>query len=107
MFNRLSDDGYNPMYVNLRFAKPVDEQLLKTVCDKCRYVFSIEDNVNEGGAGMIILHTLNDMGELDRVRFHNFALPDKFIEHGTKDELYKRYGLDSESIYNEIKRLID
>lgn len=107
IYNRLKDDGYEPMLINLRFVKPIDEQLMKSVCDKCRYVFSIEDNVSEGGAGMSILQTLNDIGELDKVKVHNFALPDKFIEHGTKDELYKRYGLDSDSIYSGIKKLID
>ncbi|MPM73539.1 1-deoxy-D-xylulose-5-phosphate synthase [bioreactor metagenome] len=107
VYNKLTNDGYTPMLVNLRFVKPVDEQLIKTVCHKCRYVFSIEDNVYEGGAGMIILQTLNCMGELDKVKFRSFALPDKFIEHGTKNELYKRYGLDSGSIYDEIKGLID
>lgn len=103
---RLKEDGYNPMLVNLRFVKPIDMELIKSVCQKCRYVFSIEDNVYEGGAGMLILQTLNDMGELDKVCFCNFALPDKFIEHGSRDELYKRYGLDSNSIYNKIKKII-
>lgn len=103
---RLKEDGYNPMLVNLRFVKPIDMELIKSVCQKCRYVFSIEDNVYEGGAGTLILQTLNDMGELDKVCFYNFALPDKFIEHGSRDELYKRYGLDSNSIYNKIKKII-
>lgn len=107
VYNKLTNDGFEPMLVNLRFVKPIDEQLMRIVCDKCRYVFSIEDNVNEGGAGMIILQALNNMGKLEKTIFRSFALPDKFIEHGTRDELFKRYGLDGERIYDEIQKLID
>lgn len=104
--DRLKEHGYSPMLVNLRFVKPLDRELIEAVCQKCRYVFSIEDNVHEGGAGMLILNALNDMGKLEQVCFRSFALPDQFIEHGSREQLYQRYGLDSKTIYNEIKKLI-
>ncbi|MDD5945419.1 MAG: 1-deoxy-D-xylulose-5-phosphate synthase [Clostridia bacterium] len=103
----LKADGYSPMLVNLRFAKPIDKELIRYVCSKCRYVFTVEDNVLEGGAGSMALAAMNDMGLLSETKFTSFAFPDRFIEQGSRGELFKRYGLDGESIYSEIKKRVE
>jgi len=103
----LKNDGYNPMLINMRFAKPVDKEMLKLAAEKCGYIFTLEDNVIDGGAGMAVLEALNDMEFMNDVKVHSYAFPDKFIEHGTRDQLFERYKLDSESIYKDIKERID
>ena len=103
----LKNDGYNPMLINMRFAKPVDKEMLKLAAEKCGYIFTLEDNVIDGGAGMAVLEALNDMELMNDVKVHSYAFPDKFIEHGTRDQLFERYRLDSESIYKDIKERID
>lgn len=103
----LEKDGYRPMLVNLRFVKPLDVEMLKNVCEKCSYIFTIEDNVSDGGAGSGILEKLADEELIKNIYFHSFAFPDKFIEHGTRKELFERYRLDSESIYSEIKKRVE
>lgn len=103
----LKNDGYNPMFINMRFAKPVDKEMLKLAAEKCGYIFTLEDNVIDGGAGMAVLEALNDMELMNDVKVHSYAFPDKFIEHGTRDQLFERYKLDSESIYKDIKERID
>lgn len=103
----LERDGYAPMLVNLRFAKPVDKELILNAALKCRYLFTAEDNVKNGGVGDSILNILNENGKLGETVFHSFAMPDKFIEHGSRNELYKRYGLDGESMYLEIKKRVE
>ena len=103
----LKNDGYNPMLINMRFAKPVDKEMLKLTAEKCGYIFTLEDNVIDGGAGMAVLEALNDMELMNDVKVHSYAFPDKFIEHGTRDQLFERYKLDSESIYKDIKERID
>lgn len=103
----LKNDGYNPMLINMRFAKPVDKEMLKLAAEKCGYIFTLEDNVIDGGAGMAVLEALNDMELINDVKVHSYAFPDKFIEHGTRDQLFERYKLDSESIYKDIKERID
>ena len=103
----LKNDGYNPMLINMRFAKPVDKEMLKFAAEKCGYIFTLEDNVIDGGAGMAVLEALNDMELMNDVKVHSYAFPDKFIEHGTRDQLFERYKLDSESIYKDIKERID
>ena len=81
--------------------------MLKNVCEKCSYIFTIEDNVSDGGAGSGILEKLADEELIKNIYFHSFAFPDKFIEHGTRKELFERYRLDSESIYSEIKKRVE
>ena len=103
----LKNDGYNPMLINMRFAKPVDKEMLKLAAEKCGYIFTLEDNVIDGGAGMAVLEALNDMELMNDVKVHSYAFPDKFIEHGTRDQLFERYKLDGESIYKDIKERID
>ena len=103
----LKNDGYNPMLINMRFAKPVDKEMLKLAAEKCGYIFTLEDNVIDGGTGMAVLEALNDMELMNDVKVHSYAFPDKFIEHGTRDQLFERYKLDSESIYKDIKERID
>ena len=103
----LKNDGYNPMLINMRFAKPTDKEMLKLAAEKCGYIFTLEDNVIDGGAGMAVLEALNDMELMNDVKVHSYAFPDKFIEHGTRDQLFERYKLDSESIYKDIKERID
>ena len=103
----LKNDGYNPMLINMRFAKPVDKEMLKLAAEKCGYIFTLEDNVIDGGAGMAVLEALNDMELMNDVKVHSYAFPDKFIEHGTRDQLFERYKLDSESIYKDTKERID
>lgn len=103
----LKNDGYNPMLINMRFAKPADKEMLKLAAEKCGYIFTLEDNVIDGGAGMAVLEALNDMELMNDVKVHSYAFPDKFIEHGTRDQLFERYKLDSESIYKDIKERID
>ncbi len=107
VYELLKNDGYDPMLVNLRFAKPIDRELIRDICGKCQYIFTVEDNVFEGGAGCAVLEAVNDMDLAKDVEFHAFAFPDKFIEHGTKKELYARYGLNGEAIYAEIKKRVE
>lgn len=103
----LKNDGYSPMFINMRFAKPADKEMLKLAAEKCGYIFTLEDNVIDGGAGMAVLEALNEMELMNDVKVHSYAFPDKFIEHGTRDQLFERYKLDSESIYKDIKERID
>ena len=103
----LEADGYKPVLVNLRFAKPVDEELVVKAAEQCSYLFTLEDNVGSGGVGESVLKILNDNGKLKDTEFKSFSMPDKFIEHGTRDQLYERYGLDGKSVYTEIKKRVE
>ena len=98
---RLKQDGYEPMLVNMRFISPIDASLLKEVSEKCTYIFTVEDNLRKGGMGSRVLEAYNDLGISTIVT--SLAFPDTFIEQGSQSQLFQKYELDAEGIYRRIK----
>ena len=91
-------------HYDLRFAKPLDEQLLREVCLRYDKVITVEDGVLRGGVGEAVtkfLHENNFRGEI-----RNLGIEDKFIEHGTPAELYAMCGFDAEGIALTIKQML-
>ncbi|MCQ2343376.1 MAG: 1-deoxy-D-xylulose-5-phosphate synthase [Paludibacteraceae bacterium] len=88
---------------DLRFVKPLDEELLKEVGERFETVFTIEDGVVAGGVGSAVGEWMNDHGY--RPRIHRLGIPDTFVEHGSPAELYHMLKLDEEGIYNSIRSL--
>ncbi len=91
-------------HYDLRFAKPLDEQLLREVCLRYDKVITVEDGVLRGGVGEAVtkfLHENNFRGEI-----RNLGIEDKFIEHGTPAELYAMCGFDAEGITLTIKQML-
>jgi len=91
--------------VNARFAKPLDEAALYASADRTRLIITIEDNVLTAGFGQSVLAALNKYGSRTPVMM--FGWPDKFIEHGTCEELEKAYGLDAETLTERICRYFE
>ncbi len=101
---KLRADGKNPTVVNIRFIAPLDENMLKEVAENCQYIFTVEDNVRKGGFGSAVLEFYSDCGIQANVR--NLAFPNVFIEQGTQAQLFEKYGLDAQGIYQTIKQTI-
>ncbi len=97
----LNDEGLNPAHYNMIFVKPLDEELLREVGKKFRRIITVEDGVKNGGMGSAVTEFFNDSDIPVMVK--RLGLPDKFVEHGTPEELYKLCGLDKDSIKQEIK----
>lgn len=97
----LNDEGLNPAHYNMIFVKPLDEDLLREVGKKFRRIITVEDGVKNGGMGSAVTEFFNDADIPVMVK--RLGLPDKFVEHGTPEELYKLCGLDKDSIKQEIK----
>lgn len=96
----LKKKGYNPTLVNIRFIKPIDKDLIMEIINKHKYIVTLEDNSVIGGLGSTINNLLIKNSYSGKVI--NIGLPDKFIEHGSTEELFKKYNLDSEGIANKI-----
>ncbi|HIS30863.1 MAG TPA: 1-deoxy-D-xylulose-5-phosphate synthase [Candidatus Limivivens intestinipullorum] len=92
--------GYNCSLINVRFVKPIDEELLMTVQKEHRLVVTMEENVRSGGFGDHVLEYYNDIGSV--VKILNIALPDDYIEHGNVEVLRKETGIDEESVLKQI-----
>ena len=88
-------------HYDLRFVKPLDENLLQEIGRKFNKIKTIEDGVRTGGMGSAVLEWMSDHGF--RPQIVRMGLPDAFIEHGSVAELRKLVGLDADSIRKEIE----
>ncbi len=90
--------------VDMRFVKPIDEQLVKTIASDNQFIFTLEDNAKAGGAGSAINELLSEISPHPIIK--NIALPDEFPEHATQYELYQQYKLDTDGLYETIIELL-
>lgn len=97
-------DGISVAHYDMRFVKPLDENLLKEVAAKFKHVITVEDGVREGGFGSAVIEWMEDNGQhLDIVRL---GLLDHFVEHGTVAQLQSIVGIDAEGIRRTIKETL-
>lgn len=90
-------------HYDMRYLKPIDEDLLDEVGRKFRHVITIEDGVRSGGLGSAVLEHFADRGFTTRVT--RLGLPtDTFVEHGTVAELQHIAGIDAETIVKTVKK---
>ena len=87
-------------HYDMRFLKPIDEDILHEVGKRFSHVITIEDGVRNGGLGSAVLEWLSDHDYPTRVS--RLGLPDTFVEHGSVAELYHEVGIDIEGIKKEI-----
>ncbi len=93
--------------INLRFIKPLDEELLQEKLLKFKKVIVVEENVTAGGAGSAILEFASRKGILDFKLFKIIGIDNIFVEHGSQKYLRERYGLSTENIKKEIEGALD
>ncbi len=100
----LAKDGIDATVVNLRFAKPLDYEMLDEVLDYHSLIVTMEENVLSGGVGEHVCRyvELHSTG----VRVVACGIPDKFIHQGSIKELLEETGLDAQSIYQKISTML-
>ena len=89
--------GIDATVVNARFVKPLDKDLLRRVLRHVPNLITVEDHAIAGGFGSAILEFLAEEG-VAGVSVRRLGVPDRFVPHGTQDELRKMCGFDRESI---------
>jgi len=89
--------------VDMRFVKPLDTNLLKKIKDK-KLIITIEDGSRNGGAGSAVQEWYADNNL--NITIKSFGIPDKFIEHASRDEMIKMASLNEDAVLNQIKKLI-
>ena len=90
--------------VDMRFVKPLDEKLLRKLFKKAKVFISIEDGSIMGGAGSAVQEFASK--ENLNVRSILFGIPDKFIEHASREEMLVEAGLDLENIKSKLSKLL-
>ncbi len=101
----LSGEGIEVCVVNIRFIKPLDRDLVISLAGSGSRLFTIEDNVLQGGFGSAVLELLNEEG-VDDIQVTRLGYPDLFVEQGEQAELYSRYCLTAEGIAESIRKAL-
>lgn len=101
---QLAKEGIDIAHYDMRFVKPIDELLLHEVFAKFKKVITIENGCIQGGMGSAVLEFMADNNYHAEVK--RLGIPDKFIEHGTQDELYNECFFDAKAIITTVKSLV-
>jgi len=88
----------------MRFLKPIDEELLHTVFQKFSKIITLEDGTIQGGLGSAVAEFMADHQYHATIK--RLGIPDKFIEHGTQQQLYEECGFDEKSITRCIQEML-
>lgn len=100
---QIAAEGVSVLYADLRFAKPLDEKLLHRIGREFSQVVTVEDGVIEGGVGEAVLAFFNTHGYSCRVT--SLGIQDRFIPHGTVDQLKAMCGYDRQGILQTLRKV--
>jgi len=101
----LAAEGIEAEVVNMRFVKPLDEPLIRSIAHRIDAFVTVEDNVTDGGFGSAVLESLSKQG-LTHVAARLHGLPNDFVEHGAPNELYKMLKLDAGGIALVVREFL-
>ncbi len=97
--------GVSVAHYDMRFLKPIDENILREVGENFKYVVTLEDGTVKGGLGSAVLEFMAENGYAPHVEV--MGIPDEFVEHGTPEELYRICRMDAESVLQTILKYKD
>lgn len=101
----MESEGINPAHFDMRFVKPIDEELLHQVFKKYKKILTVEDGCLMGGFGSAVIEFMADNSYNATVL--RLGIPDRFIEHGEQKELYDECHFNSDAIKNAVRHLVD
>lgn len=91
--------------VNMRFAKPIDQELILQLANETRHLVTVEENTIRGGFSAAVLEVIHE-NDIRDCMVETIGIPDKFIEHGNMSLLREKYGLTSEGIVRRIRQAL-
>ena len=86
--------------INMRFVKPLDEQIIDKLVEDCELIITVEENVVEGGAGSAVNELVAKRG--GKVALGNYGLPDRLIPHGSREDMLRDAGLTEQGLIEFI-----
>jgi 1-deoxy-D-xylulose-5-phosphate synthase len=101
----LENKDISAAHFDMRFVKPIDKKLLTEVFKNFKIIVTIEDGVIQGGFGSAVLEFMAENNFSATVKL--LGIPDKFIEHGSPEDLYRECGIDVKGITNSVIELIE
>ena len=101
---QLSEMGINPAHYDMRFVKPLDEELLHDIFRNFKKVITVEDGCLMGGFGSAVLEFMSENGYSARIK--RLGIPDAIVEHGTQDQLYDECDFGVSGMVSATKELL-
>jgi 1-deoxy-D-xylulose-5-phosphate synthase len=98
--------GVHPAVYNMRFVKPIDEALLTTLAAKFKFIITLEEGSEIGGFGSACVEYLADHNLLGHLHVKRMGIPDRYIPHGTRPELFVDMQLDANSLVERIEAFV-
>lgn len=102
---QLESKGISAAHYDMRFVKPLDENLLHEVFGKFNKVITVEDGCIQGGMGSAILEFMADHGYQSKII--RLGIPDKIIEHGSQNELYRECEFDAQAMVENAVKMVN
>ena len=99
----LNSQGIHPAHFDMRFIKPLDEDLLHEVFSNFKKIVTVEDGCLQGGLGSAVLEFMAD--NQYNAKIVRLGIPDRVIEHGEQPELWAECGYDAGSIIKAIEKM--
>ncbi len=100
---KLEEQGIRPAHYNMRFVKPLDEEIMHEVGKTYKHVITIEDGTIVGGFGSACLEFFASHNYLTSVTM--LGIPDRIIEHGKPSELHRECGYDTQAVIDTVMRI--
>ena len=100
----LEKSSLNPAHYDMRFVKPLDEELLHDIFRNFKKVITVEDGCVVGGFGSAVLEFMAANNYSAQVKI--LGIPDRIVEHGTQLELHAECGFDPAGIANTVKQML-
>lgn len=104
--DKLKEHGIDAGVVNMRFAKPLDKELLIEHAKRYGKIVTLEEGVLAGGVGSEVLEILDDAGLLQQCAVLRLGIPDEFVTHGDKKLLFRDLGLDTDAIVQKAAEFV-
>lgn len=101
----LQAENIRPGHVDVRFLKPLDEELLRSLAAQYPVWLTVEDGTEKGGLFSAVAEFLEDNGLQNQL--HHIAIPDRFIAQGDIPNIYREVGFDVESVMGKIRGIYD
>ena len=105
MCNQKNDTDASIAHYDMRWLKPLDEELLHTIGKQFSRIITVEDGVINGGLGSAVMEWMNDHGYTARIT--RLGVNDQFVEHGSTNELYHLLKLDKEGICESLLQALE
>jgi len=100
----VKNDGINPAHYDMRFAKPLDEELLHEALSTYDKIITVEDGTVTGGFGSAVLEFMAQYGYRNEIKI--LGIPDRIVEHGTLKELHRECGYDAQGIASAVREMV-